>query len=675
METTQLPTTFAEAEAVLAEKLPGYESRPQQQRLAQEVEACLAQDSLQGSPTHLVAQAGCGTGKSLGYLIPAILSGKRVVIATATKALQDQIATKDLPFLEENLGVPFTWAVVKGRSNYACLAELRGDEADAQPNIDEIRAQVEEILAEQMNAIGPKDEVPVTLKPRMGERDDLPEMEHKVWAKITVSGEDCPGRSNCPMGESCFAERAKELGKAANIVVVNHALLFTDLFLKEVTGGVASMLGEYDFVVFDEAHEAEEYAKNMLGTQFTEAGLRQLATEVRNFARKWDNGEAAEDAAGQLGAATQQLWSVLEPGKRVRGATVAEHEAEWENLAIALSVLVESLSKVSLDMVPDASYPKVYQRKTTLLNRARNARDRAVDIIVDAATTEVKDNLVTWIEEETTRRGDKRKVIKSAPVDVSATLRDWLFEKTPAILVSATILVDGKPDYVVGRLGVTDHSYIDVGTPFDFQAQARLFLDRSLPDPGKEREVWEVVSVEKMLELVLASEGRALLLFTGTKQMKRAFEQLKDRIPQECKVQGGGMNNRDLGEWFKTNHDSVLFATRSFMTGFDVQGQSLSLVVIDKLPFPVPTEPMVEATCEQIEADGGNSFRDYTTPVMSLVLQQAHGRLIRHRNDKGVVAILDPRMETKAYGKTILRSLPASPKISTVTEVADFLSA
>lgn len=647
MTTTTIPQTFAEAELALAESLPGYEPRPQQQALAQAVEEHLAQGS------HLIAEAGCGTGKSLGYLIPAILSGKRVVVATATKALQDQIANKDLPFLQEHLGVPFTWAVLKGRSNYICTQQVEGDGGERVSSIEEVKVTITTRHAE-----------PTFL----GERDDFDHLTDMEWRDLTVSGEECPGKNSCVSAKAgrCFAERAKQFAKQAQIIVVNHALMFTDLMVKEYGGG--GMLDEFDAVIFDEAHEAEEYAASMLGTQMRQSTFISLASNIRSFVNKIDRDDPILGTLDRMLGAAQALWDLLEPG-RVRQGVILEHEEEWAKLGECLIAVTEELADFSLDNLPPQGFEKIATRKRVLLQRANNLRVKFIDIVTGS-----EDNLVRWVEQETTRKGDKRLVLRSAPINVAPILRQWLFERYPTILVSATILVEGEADYISQRLGIDSYDAIDVGTPFDYPTQSRYYIPSSLPAPDRNnREAWESISIEVMRDLIVASKGRALLLFTSTTMMRKAFESISPRVPFECRKQGDAPNNT-LGEWFKENTDSVLFATRSFMTGFDVQGESLSLVVIDKMPFPVPTEALVEARTEQIERRGGNSFNDYIIPVMALVLKQAHGRLIRHRGDTGVVAILDSRMVVKGYGKKILRALPEAPALSSIGEVEAFLS-
>lgn len=588
------------------------------------------------------------TGKSLATAIPAILSGRRTVIATATKALQDQVAHKDLPFLAEHLGVPFTYALLKGRSNYLCRQAAMEPDAERIVEIGRVRERMAETDFD-------------------GERDNLGfEVSNIEWSNLTVSSEECPGRKNCPWGVECYAELAKERANAADVVITNHALLSIDAQLAE-TGIPGVMLGDFEVLIVDEAHELESYARNAWTTRMTEHTFDNLLSNVRTWTR--DNVDQYSDEMDELLAASaravRELWGVFEEG-RLRQSNVLEHEDEWVALINSLQAVAARFSAWETK-----GYDRIQlTRFGRIARRLGSTVQKLVDIVLQGDST-----IVRWIETETTRRNDKILTLKAAPVELGPILARCLWSRATPILVSATLEIDGGFDYPAKRLGVTGFRGLNVGTPFDFGRQARLYVPAHIPAPdAQNRAAWSAMAIAEMRELVRASDGRALLLFTSTSQMRTAFDSLAKFLPYTCLMQGQ-LPNKKLAERFMEDVQSVLFATRSFFTGVDFQGEACSLVVIDKLPFPVPTEPLVSAQTELIEARGGNSFSEFVVPEMTLPLIQGFGRLIRTKADRGVVAILDPRLITKGYGKRILRSLPPAPKLDTIGEVKAFFDA
>lgn len=636
------PTTFDEAMDRLESVLPGFERREHQTTFAHAVEEVLADG------THLVAQGGCGVGKSFALAIPAILSGKKVVLATATKALQDQIAHKDLPFLQEHLGVDFTFAVLKGRSNYACHLKLADPDVIQEIGVD-FDAIIEDLQAEDAT----------------GERDSLSvEVADRTWRSMTISSDDCLGKNECPFAETCLAEKAKTKAKAADVVVVNHALLMVDLVIREMSEGTVSMLPDYDLVIIDECHELENYATTILGTQFSEGTVRSLTGEVLAFARRYGKVDEVDEFVNATLGALTALWPRL-PDGRITMSDLNEASDEWVGMANSLHDLAAAIASIDLDDVSADQIKQARLQWRRLTKRSHNAQSKFADIVVASFA-----KLVRWVE--VTKRGrEEVRVIHSAPIEIGEMLDALLFSKTQVIMASATVMVDGSPEHIAGRLGVTDYRSVDVGTPFDFSTQAMLYIPRHLPDPSKDRAAWSNMIIPEIRDLVRASDGRALLLFTSTKEMRSAYETLSEMLPYTCLMQGQA-TNKVLVDTFKADTHSVLFATRSFFTGVDIPGEALSLLVVDKVPFAVPSDPIVEARCDAIQARGGNPFTEFSIPEMILPLEQGVGRLIRHTTDIGVMAILDPRIMTKPYGRKIRRSLPEAPLVHTIADVEAF---
>lgn len=665
------PQTFEDAETLLADSLPGYESRPPQQILARHIEQVFANpanfvaykgpeetywDWERPDISHLLGQAGCGTGKSLAYLIPALLSGRRVIVSVTTKALQDQIVSNDLPFLSEHLGVDFKWALLKGRSNYLCTNRLKvTNEQDAPVEI--LRAVWE--ATQNPDFSGLREDIPV----------DIPA---RTWALIASESDDCSASKCKP--EECYAEKARQHSANADVVIANHALFFSDLKIK--TLGMPGMLNEYDLVIFDEAHSIEEVAGNVLGSNLSEGTFTSLSAQVRRWGAESadDEGQALVQPLADLNRAAEVLFDRLSPGRLRTGGLnllVDEFAAMYDGVDGVLGALQSATYEHANDP------QRAAKRRFRLIRQCHSLTERLAEIVGAPA-----DEVVRWVEEERRKSGEQVKVLKTAPILVAPFLRRHLFTKTPTVLVSATLAVKGKMDYIAGRLGI-DPGYdaVDVGTPFDFAEQGRIYVPLRIPAPqGQDTGAWQAATLIEMHRLVTASRGRALILFTSVRHMRESFEGLQRMGGNlEYRMQGErGASNGDLVDWLKAHDDlgpgRVLLATKSFFTGIDVPGEALSLVIITKMPFPVPTEPLTEARCDAIKARGGSDFAEYTIPVMSLELQQGVGRLIRHRGDKGVAAILDPRLGTKSYGKQILRDLPPMKQQFSLQEAEEFLS-
>ena len=610
----------------LAAALPGFEPRSEQAALAQEVADALERGE------HLLAEAGTGTGKSLAYLLPALASGKRVVVATATKALQEQLLTKDIPTAAWALGRAVRCAVLKGRQNYLCrrsvhsLALLSGS-ADALFRTHEDAREWERL----------RDWVETT---ETGDRAELSfEPRPTLWSELAVGADRCAGR-RCPFLDSCFSEEARERAGEAELVIANHALYFADVAVRGRSDG-PGVLPEHDAVVFDEAHRLEEAAAAWFGGRLSLPAVRQLLRDVERVCRESGTTIPAR-ALAEIDAAAEELLGGLDTGRGRRRLTEREVEAALEPasaLAGGLEHLAEALHGAGED-------------EDALARRALGAVDD-----LDACLAVGDPNAVSWAEQG---------ALAWAPVDLSHLLREKLWQReVTAVLVSATL----EARFLRRRLGLDEAREVALASPFDYRSQALLYVPRTLPEPRSPgyyaRLADEVVALGRL------SEGRALVLTSSYRALDELWERAAPRLPYTTLRQGDAPRERLL-ERFREEVDSVLFATSTFWQGVDVRGESLSLLVIDKLPFSAPGDPLVEARCERIVREGGDWFAEYALPSAVLQLRQGFGRLIRGHDDRGVVAVLDPRLRTRAYGRRFVDALPPAPLVADLAVVADF---
>jgi ATP-dependent DNA helicase DinG len=612
----------------LAAALPGFEPRSEQAALAQAVESALAGDE------HLLAEAGTGTGKSLAYLIPSILSGKRVVVATATKALQEQLLAKDVPVAAAALGRDIRCTVLKGRQNYLCRKSLHGLEllAGAGPALFRTADDAQEF--ERM-----RDWVAST---ESGDRAGLMfEPSASLWAELSVGGDRCLGR-RCTFAGTCFSERAREAAGEAELIIVNHALYLADVAIRSRAEG-SGILPEHDAVVFDEAHRLEEAAASWFGGRVSLARLRLLARDAERACREHRAAPPLRALADidRLGAL---VLGELEPASgRVRltaGALAPVLDAVLA-LVAALGELASGLKGVSDDA------------------DAIGRRSLAVAEDLDACLTLDDPDRVSWAEPS---------AVAWAPVDVSEILRDELWERpVTAVLVSATL----EPSLVRKRLGLDDANELVVESPYDYRTQALLYAPVGLPEP-RAPGAYDAIA-DEITALCRVSRGRALVLTTSYRALDALLERVAPQLSYPVFCQGDAPRERLLAQ-FRDQVDSVLFATATFWQGVDVSGESLSLVVIDKLPFSAPGDPLVEARCERVAREGGDWFADYALPSAVLQLRQGFGRLIRSHDDRGVVAVLDPRLRTRAYGRSFVAALPSCPVVSDLAAVSEFFA-
>jgi ATP-dependent DNA helicase DinG len=599
----------------LAATLAGFEARPEQAVLAEAVEQALE------TGEHLVAEAGTGTGKSLAYLLPALASGRRVVVATATKALQEQLLAKDVPAAAAALGREVRVAVLKGRQNYVCRKQLQsfGPMLLRDPRDEETY----EILRPWLDETD------------TGDRAELPlEPSEALWAELAVGADRCAGR-RCPFLSTCFAEAARTRAGEAELVIANHALYFADI---AADGGV---LPEHDAVVFDEAHRLEETAATWLGGRVSRAGLRRLSADVERACR-----EAGENFPARA------VDRIEQAGERLLRA-VAPHSGRRRLREIPVEsalVLIDALAALADALEGRAEGLDQLSRRTLV-----------VAAQVEACLEPGELERVVWAEPD---------AVAWAPVDVSSQLREKLWSEGPtAILVSATLTTGEDARFVRRRLGLDHARELVVGSPFDFREQALLYVPGSMPDPRAEGFTERVA--DEVVSLLSLSRGRALVLTSSYRALDVLRARIVGRVPYDVLVQGDAPRERLLDR-FREDVDSVLLATSTFWQGIDVPGESLSLLVIDKLPFSAPGDPLHEARCEAVEAGGGDWFRDFALPTAMLQLRQGFGRLIRSHDDHGVVAILDPRLRTKPYGRAFLKALPHCPMVEERAGVAAF---
>jgi ATP-dependent DNA helicase DinG len=602
-------------ERVVGELPGGGEAREGQREMAEAVRLGIAERK------HVAVQAGTGTGKTLAYLVPAILSGRRTIVATATKALQDQLAGKDLPFLQEHLRHPFEWALLKGRSNYLCMQRLdeivTAGEDEGQLALDGVaeRAPKEELLhlARWAATTGTGDRAELDVEP-----------SERAWSALSVSARECPGAVRCPSGAVCFAEAARNRALEADVVVVNLHLYGLDLAMDGV------LLPDHELAVIDEAHQLEDIVSATSGIDLTGGRFTDLARRTRGVIAD-DRLPAGVEDAGRL------LTEALRPhrDKRLRGGLP-------DDLAGAVTVArgrVEQALAAARNVPADA--PE--DTRTKALRLVQSSAALLEDL---GAVERITEDEVVWVEGT-----DANPVLRVAPLDVSAFLKERLWDKRTAVLTSATL-----PAQLPVRLGVptAQITELDVGSPFDYDAHALLYCAAHLPDPRNPGYVEALT--DELGDLIEAAGGRTLALFTSFRVLDEVAAALQIRFDDDVPI----LTQRDLPkarliEQFTADEATSLFATMGFWQGVDVPGRSLSLVTIDRIPFPRPDEPLLEARRERA---GSAAFGLIDLPRAATLLAQGAGRLIRTANDQGVVAVLDPRLAKAGYRWDLVNALP-----------------
>lgn len=619
--------TRAALEQITAQ-LPAGEQRTGQIQMAE----AIARSIVQGD--HLVVEAGTGTGKTFAYLVPCIISGRRVVVATATKTLQDQLATKDLPFLADHLELPFTFAVLKGRSNYICLQRVRELEADG----------TEQLALEIGGPKPPSEEIAALARwsttTLTGDRSELAiEPSSRAWAAVSVGPRECPGAAKCPKGEECFTERARRAASDADVVVVNLHLYGLHL----ATHG--AVLPEHEVVIIDEAHQLEDIVAATSGVEITAGRFTALA---RNVAAIIADADIVRDV-DELGAMWRDALAE-ERGRRIRGQVDGEPA---RLLTLARARIDKAMA--ALRAIPDESKGDVSARK----QRAMQAATSLIDDI--NSCQEIRASEVAWIE-----GSEDFPVLRIAPIDVGELLDETLWTQTTSILTSATL-----PAAIPIQLGIPEDRFerVDVESPFDYPEQALLYCAAHMPDPRSPS--FDEAMHEELASLISAAGGRTMALFTSYRALNLAVAALRERVDLPILGQDD-YPKPALIERFTADPESCLFATMGFWQGVDVPGATLSLVTIDRLPFPRPDDPLLQARRERARAD---AFKVVDIPRATTLLAQGAGRLIRTTQDRGVVAVFDPRMAKANYRWDFVNALPPMRRTKDRAEVEEFLRA
>ncbi|HET7696397.1 MAG TPA: ATP-dependent DNA helicase [Vicinamibacterales bacterium] len=630
----------------LSTALDGFEARPAQLEMAAAVADVFADGGI------LLAEAGTGTGKTLAYLVPAILSRQRVLVSTGTKNLQEQIFFKDLPVLKHTLGVPFTAAYMKGRGNYLCLHRF-----DALKQSPAIRSREEAIAIECIDEWSRETETG-----DRAEMDDLPE-DLPFWPDIAATAENCIG-ADCPQFNECFVTRMRQRAAESDVVIVNHHLLCADASVRQSAFG--EVIPSCRYAIVDEAHQLEDVATQYFGRMISNYRFDDYARDVdRALSTRQipdpdaadalrDDVENVRDAARLFFGTLQMVRFDVKAGTESRIRVTA---AQLERLVPEATSLTRSLEAIEATI----TLTKDISEDVIALGR------RAADLREDVRFLTRADDPGHVYYLDIRGRGV---FLRASPIDVSDIVREMLLDRMQAtVLTSATLTVDGRFEYVRGRLGIRNAHETRLASEFDYRRQAILYLPKKMPDPRSSEFV--AAAGREVVEILKRTDGRAFVLFTSYNNLRQVHEFASTRVPYPMLVQGSAPRSALLRE-FKQTPNAVLFATSSFWQGVDVVGESLSCVIIDKLPFASPGDPITSARIEAITNGGGNAFGEYQIPLAILALQQGLGRLIRHRRDRGVLAILDPRLKTMAYGRRFLASLPPAPVTQDIESIDKF---
>ncbi len=642
MTMTDLTDIFAD-DGVLAATFSGYRQRNQQIEMAQQVASAIEQQRI------LIAEAGTGTGKTLAYLVPALLAGGKVVISTGTRNLQDQLFHRDLPAVRAALASPAVIALLKGRANYVCHYHLARALNEGSFIQRETARHVVEIKAfADHSKTGDKSQL-----------SGIPE-DAAVWGHVTSTRENCLG-SECEYFRQCFVFEARKQAMEADIVVVNHHLFFADLWLRDE--GVAELLPACNTVIFDEAHQLPDTAGMFFGENISTGQLITLARDVRlEAAVHCKDFPALGEAAHQLDIAARDFRLVFrEDGVRWNH----QRAMQLDNCRDALTKCIDKASELERLLQTQAS-------RAPSLEQAAERAQQARDLLVRWQTNE-DSNFVRWLEVFS-----QAVVLNATPLSVADIFTSQIDEHARSwIFTSATLSVKGDFRHYQDQLGLQDAAAASWDSPFDYARQALLYVPQGMPEPNDNSYTRAVI--DSALPLLVASQGRAFILFTSLRAMKEAKMMLQDALTERGLdyplLMQGECAKSELLERFRQLHHPILLGSQSFWEGVDVKGDALQLVVIDRLPFSPPDDPVLSARIHHIKAGGGNPFMDYQLPHAVITLKQGAGRLIRDENDRGVLMICDPRLVDKPYGRRIWQSLPPMSRTRVMQEAVAFLTA